>query len=587
MRLRCVRPECLIPVALIFLFVCAPAWSQEPVGISVSEIRTAFEETVEVELVNVEIRVEDHKGRPIRGLAKEDFQVFEDRRPVDILHFSELSDHSGSVVPDSSKSADTAGSVKPEAEAANSVSEPGVLVLYFDNSHLRSGGRKRLVRDLKDLIRSGALPSPRVLVLAQDPGLETLAPVGSNAEDLLRALEQVETGPAGGHEIDRDRTQLMDRLHELAQMSTELFGNPCTMMRDEGLRNAESFGRQVAARVGVTLRHLAGLSSSLIGIPGPKSVLYFGAGLELLPMGDVTHYLSEVCPQFAADFRRQERFLDQTTRFQRLTRHANANRVTFYPMDAQGLSVGSSASVDHATFDWKPSPLNDQIRRANLQNSLSFMASDTGGRAVFNRNSLHDEILAVHREAGSFYSVAYRPLHEGDGKTHTIDVEVRRKKARVRHRLSYRDKSSDERMADRLQGALRLGLESDPMGIDLTRGPARATDKDGIFEVPVRVTVPLEALVFLPEDEHHVGRLRLQVAARDASGRDSAFHQKLFEVELDPSLAGRASGRHTFMVDLMLRSGPHVLAVALRDELSRETSYRASKVTVVSPTKTP
>ena len=135
-------------------------------------------------------------------------------------------------------------------------------------------------------------------------------------------------------------------------------------------------------------------------------------------------------------------------------------------------------------------------------------------------------------------------------------------------------------MADRLQAALTLGVQTNPMGISLGRGPAGLGDTKKERRIPMWIHVPLSSLVFLSEGDGHVGRIRMQVAARDEQGRMTAFHQKHFEIQLDPSLGGRAQGEHTFVVELIMRSGPHIVAVGLRDELGKETSYLASKVTV-------
>ena len=109
--------------------------------------------------------------------------------------------------------------------------------------------------------------------------------------------------------------------------------------------------------------------------------------------------------------------------------------------------------------------------------------------------------------------------------------------------------------------------------------PAQKRDT---FEVPLRITVPLEELVFLPRDDKQIGALQLQIMARDAEGRYAAFHTKSFEVELDESLGGEARGRHTFVVDLEMRGGEHVVAAGIRDATGRSTSYLASKLMVAA-----
>ena len=568
------------------------------VGVSVHETETPFEESVDVHLVNVEVRVADRKGRPIQGLTVEDFEVFEDRRQVEVLHFAEISQEpdlpkASEAVPSNLGTSPKTQSLEVPTETSSgqaSVEEPGRLIFYFDNSNLRTAGRKRLIEDLRQLIRGSELDAERVLMLVQNPGLETLASFGSNESKLLAALDRLDEIPAEGHEADREWSLLMDRFNEIFELARISLGNPCTLLLEEGVRDSEAYARQVAARVGTTLSHLAGLSSALAGVPGPKLVLYFGGGLELIPSLAPIHFISEVCPQNEDKFRKYSYNIDLTSRFQRLTRHANANRVTFYMLDTSGLPTYSSSSVEYSNFDWKPSPVNDQVRAANLQNSLSFMASDTGGRAVFHTNTLEDQIRQIDADRSSFYSLAYRPLHDGDGKTHTIDVKLKKKvgkKARIRHRLSYRDKAGDERMADRLQGALTLGIEENPLKVELSRGemvPGASNGGKGKTKgtktIPMRVSMPLDSLVFLPREGKHLGRLRIQLAARDTEGKTSAFHQKHFEIELDPELEGTAEGVHSFIVSMEMSSGIHVVAVAVRDELSRETSYMASRITV-------
>ena len=46
-----------------------------------------FFETVDVNVVNVEVYVTDKKGEPITGLKAEDFEILEDKREVEITNF--------------------------------------------------------------------------------------------------------------------------------------------------------------------------------------------------------------------------------------------------------------------------------------------------------------------------------------------------------------------------------------------------------------------------------------------------------------------------------------------------------------------
>ena len=69
--------------ALGFVVLCAVTLIVSPVD-SQETSSASFEEIVEVELVNVEVRVVDKQGKPVAGLTVDDFQVFQDSRPITI-----------------------------------------------------------------------------------------------------------------------------------------------------------------------------------------------------------------------------------------------------------------------------------------------------------------------------------------------------------------------------------------------------------------------------------------------------------------------------------------------------------------------
>ena len=49
---------------------------------------STYRESVEVDVVSVEVQVVDKTGRPITDLEVEDFELFENGQPVEITHFS-------------------------------------------------------------------------------------------------------------------------------------------------------------------------------------------------------------------------------------------------------------------------------------------------------------------------------------------------------------------------------------------------------------------------------------------------------------------------------------------------------------------
>ena len=62
----------------------APAPGQPPAQ---SENEGFFLDSVNVSVVNVDVHVTDKKGNRVTGLTKDDFEIFEDGRPVAVTNF--------------------------------------------------------------------------------------------------------------------------------------------------------------------------------------------------------------------------------------------------------------------------------------------------------------------------------------------------------------------------------------------------------------------------------------------------------------------------------------------------------------------
>jgi hypothetical protein len=68
-------------LAAIVLVLSAPAQDKQ------AEQKTLFFDTVQVNLINVDVCVTDRAGRPVTGLQLEDFEVFEDGHSVKVTNF--------------------------------------------------------------------------------------------------------------------------------------------------------------------------------------------------------------------------------------------------------------------------------------------------------------------------------------------------------------------------------------------------------------------------------------------------------------------------------------------------------------------
>jgi hypothetical protein len=332
------------------------------------------------------------------------------------------------------------------------------------------------------------------------------------------------------------------------------------------------------------VRALAYLTSAIGGLPGPKAVLYASGGLPQFAGLEMFHHLLDLCPERQREFSQEQFRYDTTSMLTQLTEHANANRVTFYTLETAGLRTNSRATVDAegplgvlggAGRSTTPSNTNDRIRVGNLQSSLYALAHETGGQAVFNANRFADDLGKIARDFSHFYAIGYTPPHGGDGVSHRLRVEVDNRRYQVRYRRAYRDKPLDDQLAERALATLLFGLEVNPLAARVAVAGEERLD-DGRYLVRVRVTVPSERLLLLPDDELERGQLRLVITARDGENRTLPIKQKRVPVEI----ARGATGSAAYEVGIELPAGHHDVVVGVRDDVAAVASFLRHPVEV-------
>src|SRR5262245_39003397 len=218
-----------------------------------------FGETVEVNVVTVDVEVRDAQGRPVTDLARGDFELLEDGKPVTLTNFERVARaaRAGSVA----ARPDAAQPVAPatnEAPAGPAESAPSRLVIFVDNLHLRQGNRLRALRQVRALL-ADRVPGELVLVASEEQRLVVRLPFTSDAAAIDAALGTFEALPSLGGSADRDRATAMKAI-VAAETQCELTGEPCCYAVAEP---AKSYAESSRADVRRTLGQLRFLIGSL------------------------------------------------------------------------------------------------------------------------------------------------------------------------------------------------------------------------------------------------------------------------------------------------------------------------------------
>ena len=537
----------------------------------------SFDEELSVEVINVEVYVTDRKGEPVTGLTREDFRLLEDGDPVEIEYFTEI----GAKGPTPTAQAPPVEVVADQAAAAAPPArDPRTLVVYLDDANLSPAGRRRVLADLRQAVAAGTDGAERLMLAVYDGGVRILHPLTEDRRAVVAALEAMPDRATGGIFQAIDRQNVVRAIQRVFDKYDNLPG--CSDACDCGWQEMEAVVREyaagAAAHVDASTGGLSQLTSALAGVEGRKAILYVADGLEQRPGIDLFHYVSDLCPRYERELSANYLTNDQSSLIGRLTAHANANGVTFYPFEAMGLQTETDLS--QVSHKFTVSSLVRQVATANRQSPLFQLAADTGGLATLNANSFGAALGALGNDAGAYYSLGFTSHHRGDGRLHRLGVEVvGRRGLRVRHRTFYRDKEAETRLAERVWSTLLLGTGANPLGAELGVGAPRL-HATGCCTVPVQVRLPLDRVAL---DHSAKGRLYVVLAGRDGEGATLPVKGEEIVVEAEPGGTPVTSASRTLVIEIDLVPGPYELAVGLMDYQGGGEAFLRGSIDVVAP----
>ena len=525
-----------------------------------------FGESVTVSVVNVDVYVTDKDGKRVTGLNKDDFEVFENGRPVQITNFYAV-EGGNPIREEEPAPAPTAEPEPPgaprEPEKVEVPEEQKLrLVIYIDNFNLRPFNRNRVMRELRAFLGSKLKAGDQMMLVSYDRELHIRNTFTSDPSLIAASLLELEKVTAHAIHYDSDRRDILQRIEDSRSVL-------------EAQSAVRSYAESIYNDLSFSIDALKKTVDLLAGLPGRKAILYVSDGLEMMAGQDMFYAVQDKYREQSSSLTEAFQF-DTSRRFTELANQANANRITFYTIDAAGLRVYDSVSA----AERGPGPqaaglstLIDSVRISNLQSPLQMIAEATGGMAVLNSNSVMPHLERIAADFGTYYSLGYTPPHYGDGRYYKIEVKVKKKGFNVRHREGYRDKSADSRMTDGTLAALSFPFSDNALGVTLEFGkPAARTD--GFYLVPIVVKIPLSKVVLVPRGAQHDARLRLFIAAIDSSGNTSEVQQTPVPISVPEADVDKLDGKHyAYTVSLLMRPGEQRVAVGVRDDVAAQQAF--------------
>ncbi len=542
--------------------VVLPVIAQEPSDEGASQSAGFFVETQDVNLVNVDVYVSDKKGNRIHGLAVDDFELFEDGRPVQITNFYSVADGrpAREQLSTLERPQEEISSGRPEPEVEVPEDQRLHLIVYIDNLHIRPFNRNKVMAKVRTFLNTKMPKDSQVMLVTFERSLKVRHPFTRDLNEIVEATYELEELSAFTVQRETERDNIIKRI-----------------LRTENAFEAEShadfYAKSVYNDVEMSIRGMREMVSTLAGLSGRKALLYVSDGLEMRAGED----LFQLAAQEHAELQNrgsislQANRYDAGRRYQVLTAHANANRVTFYTLEAAGLRSHSSLSAERSggvsTIEV------DFTYQLNRQETLLMLADDTGGLATINTNNFAGALDAMAKDFNSYYSLGYLPSHSGDGRFHRIEVKVRKKGLEVRHRDGYRDKSLETRITEGTLAALVFDQGSNPLNANIQFLDPVVDGKRDTF-LPIEVRIPIGRVTLLPGEQMHSGKIRISLAVMDEENQISPVEMSTVPIQIpEQDLEIARTKYYVYSATLQVRPGKQKIAVGLRDEVTGQQSF--------------
>ncbi|HVR28569.1 MAG TPA: VWA domain-containing protein, partial [Thermoanaerobaculia bacterium] len=401
--------------ALSGLLLAAPVTTQESRAPGLSE-------TIEVDLVNVDVYATDKKGNPVTDLGEGDFQVLEDNKKVKVTHFA------------------SGGAVERESLS---------VVVYVDGTQLAAANRASALGGVASVLenRMGE-GKPPVMVVYFDGGMRVEQDFTTDRALVTAALHRIEDHrppPSESQTLERSTRNTVDDTMQLfhAGGGSEILSRN-TM--DTLFQSIRGYGEMVHRETVRSVDALTAFASALGARPGRKAVFVVADGLAMRPLEQLVTTLMRSLSRRGSGSERAGEMSDassmqvidarptggdgpgvddftggksaefsvgrlqeniqpfvSTARFERLAAIANSSRVTLYPIrpplaDASTTGLGG-----------RPGDGEGGRSLSDTQEGLLMLAGSTGGDALLTGTDVAGFVGQSLSGSAGYYSLGFAP----------------------------------------------------------------------------------------------------------------------------------------------------------------------------------
>jgi VWFA-related protein len=496
---------------------------------------------VEAAMVVVDVTVRDRQGKLVDDLKKEEFKVYEDNVPQNIVTFAAEKVEIGPP-PAPATLAGAPGAAKPPAPPApvinlglnpdqpprkEDLAGKRLVILFFDLSSLGTEDLVRSVDTAYDFIVKQTGPQDLMAVATYSSTLALVQDFTNDHDLLLKTLKGLTSTDSG----DAAAEDLSD-----ADTSDDVF------VPDTVQFNIFNTDRRMSA--------VETLAKMYREFHERKSLIYFSSGVTTTGVENNAQIRSTVD-------------------------NANRSNMSIYTVDSRGLVAlppggnASQRSGGRAMFTGA-AMMRQRSNFSSSQETLTTLSHDTGGQAFTDSNDLSLALKQVQQDTHMYYVLGYFTSNpKEDGKYRKIRIEVTRPNVKIEHRPGYFASKAFNQLNQQerdLQLTQALSVERPFSDVPVILQADYFRKDNSTTLVPISIELDGDGLKFEDKGANREGKFEFVAQVTDARGRVTGVARDAVQVRLPAEKAEKIkAGGIFYSTGFQLRPGDYKLKFLVRD----------------------
>jgi VWFA-related protein len=565
------------------------------VALAVPMFGQQYGEVIEVRVINVDAVVTDRAGNAVKGLSKDDFEVFENGKKRDISNFMAVEESQATLeTPEGRK--------QLPAQAAAPARRH--IVLFIDQSTLLPLNRNKLIPSLKNFVTQAVRPGDAITIFSWSPSLRMDLPFTGDRNAALAAIDVLARQGTAGIEQEARYRRVE---HEIAQMPNDWDstvntqqnqkrninqpgGDPVMVANGGGdtkskppyepaFAAARNFAEQVMHDQRMKAEAVKGVIAQMKSLEGKKLFVFVTESFSTAQAKQIFEYLDANKEGYSDGKNKTPRMeiarFDDAPLLSDVIATANASGVTLYPISAAD-KFGGIANTDAAVG---APGFNDRVavvdNLKNIDQPLQQIAGATGGVALTGSSDFDLGFNRILNDLTSYYSIGYRADGSASDSVRKISIRVKKPGLAVRTREAYVDRSIASEMNDAVTANLIYPVSKNQLNISVTTGAAEAAGED--VTVPVDIRIPTASLTLLPEGADLTGKISVYAAFFRRDGATSKVTRQEYPIRFPAESLPRRK-QLTVKIAVTTNKETDAISIGVMDEVAKATGFGTVKV---------